>query len=190
MSEKKMVRRSVAIALGIVCIVLVAGMVGIWLYYLAQDIKKDETITRLNNQIFQLNSQIEDEYSQISQLNSNITNMQTQISNLNAVANLEFSTFWQSGHFVATMPENIGGLSKINSTIVPYAGYVKVEIEPSNNTYVRVLYNSQGTNFDYKVPVNANGTGIIPVLPTDFIQIGVGNLTIGATYDMTITYYY
>ena len=194
MSEKKMVRRSVAMALGIICVVVVAGLAGAFAYYVND---KNNTISSLtsqvsskDSQISQLNSQILDEYSQISQLNSNVTSLQSQIDNLNAMSNLEFSRFWESSHFVATMPENIGGLSYVDSSIVPYAGYVKVEIEPSNNTYVRVLYNSQGTSFDYEVPVNANGTGIIPVLPTNFINIGVGNLTIGATYNTTITYYY
>jgi cell division protein FtsB len=190
MSEKKpkkMVRRRVAMALGIICVVVVAGLVGAFAYYVND---KNNTISSLTSQISTKDSQIEDEYSQISQLNSNITNLQNQINNLNAMSNLEFSTFWQSSQFVATMPENIGGLSYVDSPIVPYAGYVKVEIEPSNNTYVRVLYNSQGTSFDYEVPVNANGTGIIPVLPTNFINIGVGNLTIGATYTTNMTYYY
>jgi uncharacterized coiled-coil protein SlyX len=94
MKPKKMVRRSVAIALGIICIILIAGMVEIWLSYLVQDIEKDETINILHIEVFnkdsqisQLNLQMEDQNnsisslsSQISQLNSNVTSLQNQVT--------------------------------------------------------------------------------------------------------------
>jgi hypothetical protein len=43
--KRKWSERSVAISLGIICIILVAGMVEIWLSHLVQDIKKEEPIT-------------------------------------------------------------------------------------------------------------------------------------------------
>ena len=190
MRPKKVVGRSVAIGLGIICIVLVAGLGVVMAYYAMQINIKDSTYNDYVSTHRYADSYYNSLNSQISQLNSNITNMQTQINILNATANLEFSKFWESGNFVATTPENLGGIFYLNSSIVPYAGYVKVDVEPSNNTYVRVLYDSNGTSFDYEVPVNANGTGIIPVLPTNFINIGVGNLTIGTAYTTNFTYYY
>jgi predicted PurR-regulated permease PerM len=63
MSEKKMVRRNVVVALGMVCVVVAAGLVGVFAYYV-----NDE-----NNTISSLNSQI-------SRLNSNVTNLQNQVT--------------------------------------------------------------------------------------------------------------
>lgn len=51
MSEKKVVSRTVAIALGIVCIILVVGLVGAVAYITT----KDSQITSLNSQISNLN---------------------------------------------------------------------------------------------------------------------------------------
>jgi len=64
MSEKAMVSRSVAIALGIICIILIAGMVEIWLL-----------ISSLN--------------SQVSQLSINVKNLQNQVDNLTSILNLD-----------------------------------------------------------------------------------------------------
>jgi hypothetical protein len=67
---KKMVSRSVAIALGIICIVLVASLAGAFAYYVND---KNNTISSLN--------------SQLSQLNSNVTNLQNQVASLNSTIN-------------------------------------------------------------------------------------------------------
>jgi len=64
MSEKAMVSRNVAIALGIICIILIAGMVEIWLL-----------ISSLN--------------SQVSQLSINVKNLQNQVDNLTSILNLD-----------------------------------------------------------------------------------------------------
>ena len=68
MSEKKTVRRSVAIALGIICIVLASGLVGALAYYVSLVNDKDNAISMLN--------------SQISQLTLNITNLQNQVNSI------------------------------------------------------------------------------------------------------------
>jgi cell division protein FtsL len=67
---KKMVRRSIAITLGIVCIILVVvGSVGALTYIMPMINDKNNTISSLN--------------SQISQLESNVTNLQNQIASAN-----------------------------------------------------------------------------------------------------------
>ena len=68
MSEKKTVRRSVAIAFGIICIVLASGLVGALAYYVSLVNDKDNAISMLN--------------SQISQLTLNITNLQNQVNSI------------------------------------------------------------------------------------------------------------
>jgi cell division protein FtsL len=74
---KKMVRRSVAVAIGIVCILLIAGLVGAMAYYTMAINNKDNSISSLN-------VQISSKDSQISQQNANLTNLQNQINQLQA----------------------------------------------------------------------------------------------------------
>jgi hypothetical protein len=73
LSEKKTARRSVAIALGIICIVLASGLVGALVYYVSLVNDKDSAISVLN--------------SQISQLTSNVTNLQNQVTGLQTQVN-------------------------------------------------------------------------------------------------------
>ena len=76
MSEKelkKMVRRSVAVALGIICIILIACLGGAMAYYTLAISDRDNTIASKNNQIDSLNSQI-------SQSRSNVTSLQTWLN--------------------------------------------------------------------------------------------------------------
>jgi cell division protein FtsL len=99
---KKMVRRSVAVALGIICIVLVAGLVGVFAYYMPMISDKDNTISSLNLKISQSNTNNTNLQDQIDQLqawldgnetllsqtqtwlNGNITSYETQINLLNS----------------------------------------------------------------------------------------------------------
>jgi polyhydroxyalkanoate synthesis regulator phasin len=112
MSEKKVVSRNVAIALGIICVVLAVGLVGAITNYTSIISGEDNTIatkdsqiqtltsqknqlqtwldgniTYYNSQISSLNSQIADLQNQKNQLQTwlsgNITNYETQISSLN-----------------------------------------------------------------------------------------------------------
>lgn len=182
---KKMVSRNVAIALGIICIILVAGMVEIWLYYLVQDIEKDETITKLNNQIFQLNSQI-------SQLNSSITNLQNQVNNLTDVLNLNRSTVWVSGETV-----NLMNLSPTYEENASFAGYVSVQVSSQYNATVEVEYFSHGVSYENSVIVGNSGTAVFPVLPSSSISIYIFQtlseyFILSGPLDATatITYYY
>jgi len=106
---KKMVRRSVAVALGIICIVLVVvGLVGTVTYVMPMINDKDDTISSLNLKISQLNTNNTNLQDQINQLqtwlngnitsftsqtnylNSQITNLQNHITNLqNHITNLQ-----------------------------------------------------------------------------------------------------
>jgi len=77
MSEKKVVGRNVAIALGIVVIILLVGLVGAIANYTSVINGKDSQIDSLNSQITNLQNQI-------SSLNAQITNLQNQINSLKA----------------------------------------------------------------------------------------------------------
>jgi hypothetical protein len=68
--EKKVVGRTVAIALGIICIALAATLIGAIAYYMPMINDKNNTISSLD--------------AQISQLHSNVTSLQKQIASLNS----------------------------------------------------------------------------------------------------------
>jgi hypothetical protein len=90
MSEKKVVRRSVAIALGIVCILLIAGLGGAMAHYAVIINNKDNEVNTQKATISQLNATMEDQNNTINQLNTNVTNLQNQNTNLqNQVTGLQ-----------------------------------------------------------------------------------------------------
>jgi len=66
--EKRTFGRDLAVALGIVCIVLIASLSGVIVVYLSVVNDKDNTISSLK--------------TQISQLNSSVTNLQNQLNDL------------------------------------------------------------------------------------------------------------
>lgn len=80
MSEKRVVRRSVTIALGIICIILIAGLGGVIVTYTVVISNRDSQIASIYSQIADQNHTISSLYSQISQLNSNVTNLQNQVA--------------------------------------------------------------------------------------------------------------
>lgn len=70
---RRMVGKTVAIALGLVCIILVVGLIGTFAYYAPMISDKNNMISSLD--------------AQISKLNSNVTNLQKQITSDNATIN-------------------------------------------------------------------------------------------------------
>ena len=102
MSEKKVVSRNVAIALGIIVIIVLVGLVGAIADYTSVINDKDSQIQTLTNQknqlqtwlkgnityydsqIASLQNQISNLNSQINSLNAQITNLQNQINSLKA----------------------------------------------------------------------------------------------------------
>lgn len=75
MSEKKTVRRSVAIALGIVCIIFVAGIGGVMAYYTMQINNKDSA----HNDYLATHSHANSDYSSLSTQNANLQNQNNQL---------------------------------------------------------------------------------------------------------------
>jgi len=183
MSEKKVVGRNVAIALGIICIILAVGLVGVVANYTSIISSKDDTISSLNLQITSKDSQI-------SSLNSQIANLQNQVNDLNSVINLEKSTVWVDDQTVSQP----AGSYTYWTVSASYAGYVSVWVQTSttDNTYVRVIWSSHGVNYDESITVGVSGTAVFPILPASSIEIRVGNSNwlSGATETVTITYHY
>ena len=169
MGEEKMVSRKVAIALGIISVVLVASLIGTVVYYNSIISQKDNTISSLQNQANSLNN---------------------QVNSLNNIINLNQYTVWVNEQ---TVSQPAGSYTY---WVYPanYAGYVVVSVQSSTtpNTYVGVYWSSHGANYYYNTTVGTSGTAVFPVLPTSSVYVVVGNsnLFTGATETVSITYWY
>jgi CTP synthase (UTP-ammonia lyase) len=179
MSEKKMVRRSVVIALAIACSVLVVGLAGTFAYYIPVMNEKDNMVSSLN--------------TQISQLNSNATNLKNQLNNLTDILNLNKSTVWVRGKTVNLWDQ----YEPVYEGTVTFAGYIAVQVSTIwINATVEVRYSCQGLNYDNKIKLlSQGGTATFPVLPSSNIQVfafesDIFVLTGPLDADVTITYYY
>jgi DNA-binding transcriptional ArsR family regulator/flagellar basal body-associated protein FliL len=158
---KKVVGRSVAIALGIICILLIAGLGGAFAYYTMVIHSKENELASANNTISQLNNNVTNLQNQDKQLQTwldgnetllnktqaNNTNLQNQIDSLNSVVtNLQYqvnnfhiggmenSTTWVNN---LNLHENSSDLIIFVFADVPSAGYVSIRVSSNNNsTYV------------------------------------------------------
>lgn len=182
---KKMVRRSVAIALGIICILLIAFIA----YFSITGISAQNSYNNLQNQNKQLQTWLNGNETLLNQTQANNTNLQNQIDSLNSVftnlqnqvnnfhiGNTENSTIWVNNKIVQTnenvsiqTSENISvvGIENVGwGTYVPSAGYVSIRVSSNNNsTYVGL-----GT-FYILNSTNINSTNIF--FPT-YYQFSVG----------------
>jgi uncharacterized coiled-coil protein SlyX len=201
MSEKKVVDRKVAIALGIICVVLAVGLVGVVAYYtsiisgLNSQVSQlqtwlQENITHYESQITSLRNQIADKDNTIASLNSQINQLQSQVDEFRAIVNLEKSETWVSQQ---TVSQPAGGYYSWKFS-ASYAGYIVVTVHSSttSNTYVRVIWSSYGVIYDKTVNVGVGGAAAFPVLPCSRVEIRVGNTNLlsGATQTVSITYRY
>jgi hypothetical protein len=195
MSEKKMVRRSVAVALGILCIILVAGFSGVIAYY----------VTTLNNNNASYNDYVlSHSYTNYdySVLNSSLNLYRSQVNDLTSILQLEKveTVYSYSGEIV--LPANFSTEPDINEYMLDgdpqfglYAGIAYVQVSStSNETYVNVKYSAQYRSFDYnsQTDVGMNGTVVFPVLPAGVVDIRIAlhDTSIRATANVTITYLY
>jgi hypothetical protein len=115
--SKKVVSRTLAIVLGVVCIVLASGLVGLIINYTSIINGKDNTITTLNsqitsqtNKISSLSSQLSRNITLISQLDSQITDLTSQKNMLQAWLNSNITK-------VVSLQSQISNLNNTISTL-------------------------------------------------------------------------
>lgn len=139
MGEKRMVRRNVAAALGIICIIVVGGLLGAFAYYING---KDNTISSLRSQISSYWAQNRD--------------LRDQVNDLNETVNLRKSEVWLENDEWLSQPA--GACNSWNFS-APYAGIISVLAQSSAgpNAYVRVIWNSNGINYDNSITGNSSG---------------------------------
>jgi cell division protein FtsL len=195
-TQKKVVNRTMVIALGLTCLILAAGLVGSIAVYMPM----------VNN----LQSQITEKDNTISSLNRNITDLQNTVNQLSVnqsvIAELEKENAYLSTTFInitklqlydlmvdnQTVNQAAGANTTVFNNIVGLAGYVTVDVRSnSTTTYVEVIYSSYGVNYDNSVTVGTSGTAVFPVLPGT-VEIRVGNTEAVDSVDATVTaiYYY
>jgi hypothetical protein len=176
-TPKKMARRSVAVALGIACILLVA-LVG---YLSPSMISTQNSYNDIQNQNQQLLSWLDGNLTLLNQTQDNNTNLQ-KIVNLD-----ESEVLWTDNFTVETIPIiAYGGW-------MSYAGYFLVEMSAAADISVELTYTFKGLNYTKQADCGTNGTAIFPVMPSLFFIIRFGNSTgppIGTRINWTLTYYY
>jgi uncharacterized coiled-coil protein SlyX len=79
--------RSTVVALGIVCILLIAGLGGTIAYYTTTINNKQSELDSANKTINQLNATIAKQNDTIGQLNTTISNLQNQVTSLESLLN-------------------------------------------------------------------------------------------------------
>jgi outer membrane murein-binding lipoprotein Lpp len=185
-SQRKIVSKAMVIALGLICIILAAGLVGAIAVYMpmasnleSQIAEKDSTISYLNSQVSYLNSQVLALQADIEQFNSTIEDYKAAQEAFNSQAEFYaniISLNMSAPLFVSqsfTLAANTSGT--IYTGNILYAGYISVSVESSSNTtYLQVAYPSYGVNYNQTVTVGTGGAAAFPVLPGG-ITVVIGN---------------
>jgi uncharacterized protein YpmS len=185
-SQRKIVSKAMVIALGLICIILAAGLVGAIAVYMpmasnleSQIAEKDSTISSLNSQVSSLTSQVLALQADIEQFNSTIEDYKAAQEAFNSQAEFYaniISLNMSAPLFVSqsfTLAANTSGT--IYTGNILYAGYISVSVESSSNTtYLQVAYPSYGVNYNQTVTVGTGGAAAFPVLPGG-ITVVIGN---------------
>jgi hypothetical protein len=217
MSEKKIVNRNIAIALGTICVLLVVTTA----YFSITTISAQDSYNNLQNQNKQLhtwltgnktlvnqtsitafNSLNSTYYSYISthshtdsaynSLSVQNTNLQNQVNNLSDIVNLNRNVLWVNKITISNTAGNVARWAP--SMSVSYAGYIGIQINSltgNNDTYVEVRYSSPIYGFDIPMSVGKSGSLAFPVLPTTNLEVLIGTTDgSAATETVTIVYFY
>jgi dsDNA-specific endonuclease/ATPase MutS2 len=212
--QKKVVNRTAAMAVAIICIIIATSLVGVITVYMpmvsnlkSQLSEKDIEIADLNSEISELNGQVSSLQADsvqndgtIQQLNSTVQNLRGLIDILDSQIEDLLNIIYMnaSGYLlqptIFTQDANSSTILPLYSDMLEYAGVVKVEAQStSNTTYAQVFYNSYGVNYNQIVTVGTSGITYFPVLPGG-VEKRIGNkeLTGSSSVNSTISvvYYY
>ena len=206
--KKKIPAKTLTLVLGLVCIILGAGIVAIFAMYspkisdLESELaEKDMIISSLTTQIGSLSAQVislQNSLNQSSQLyadmEAQITSLLSQVYQLESRLRLE-----EYGILVnnKAINQDANASSIIWSSELGYAGFVIIEVESSSNsTYAEVMYlfegpDSFGIDYFNRTVVRESGVTGFPILP-GYVEIRIGNTdTVGSVNaTVTATYYY
>ena len=170
MNSGKVVNRNIAIALGVICVVLIAGLTGAVINYTGIINDKDSQIQTLTNQIIDKNS---------------------QISNLTDIVQLRKVTILDANRPVTLTPNSVFTIPY--ST--PYAGIIKIDFSATSPIYFAIgtnHVNATYTRYPYgSADTTPRGSFYAAVFPGNTsVQIFNPNLFLGVTATVTVTYIY
>jgi archaellum component FlaC len=114
---KKVVGKNVAIASGIICILLAVSLVGAIANYTSIINAKDNIITSKESAINNLNSQIASKNSQITENNNTISSLNSQIATLQSQVSSDKSTITNLQGQVASANSQISSLTSTVTTL-------------------------------------------------------------------------
>jgi len=208
---KKIVWKSVPIALGLICIVLIAFIA----YFAVAGISAQNSYNNLQNQNNQLQTWLDGNQTllnqtqadnnnlqnQVASLNRTISSLTSNLTNLQEIVNMqESAVLWNASMDFGSTSWNIflnnypNGVLEANPIHTDYAGYVAVSVinSTSSSTYLGLSYSSNGFSYDNTVSIGSSGSTIFPILPTTSLSIGIATGT--SSYlnitNVTIIYYY
>ena len=206
---KKNIGRNVAIALGIICILLIAFTA----YFAVTGISAQNSYNNLQNQNKQLQTWINGNetllnqtqanntnlQNQIDSLNSNVTSLQNQLSNFH-IGSTENSTILANNEIVHTIENTSSfGIDVGWYTYMSSGGYVSIRVSSNNNsTYVGlgtplILNSTYGVLQTWHLnqfSAGFGGTVVFPISTASWIEIYFGSSNGEATLTVTITTYY
>lgn len=170
--SKKMVSRSVAIALGIICIILIAFIA----YFTVTGISATNSYNNLQNQNKQLQAWLDGNETVLNQTQTWLIGNETllsQIQNnntgLQSILNLNESTVLLNNYTIDGAPYAEGWNYSLR-----YAGYLFVSAVSTIGGTIELSYTFQSLNYDSQMDIAGNGTAaIFPVLPSSTVELGV-----------------
>lgn len=163
--SKKVVSGGIAVGLGIICIILIVGLIGA----------------------------VVDYTSIISGKDSNIKSLNSRVAGLASIVSLSNSTTWVYDQTVSQGAGSYSTWT-FSASYSGYVS-VYVEISNVSETNVEVIYFAYGVSFHQtQVLSESNDVAFFPILPCSDITVGVGNANTavqeGATETVMITYTY
>lgn len=199
-AQKKVFGKRVIVTLGIISVVLLAGLVGTIVFYISVVGNLNLQIARMNSEISSLNSQLAEKDNVISSLNAQITTFQntltakdSQIKSLNSTIFSLYDYLYLNVSAVlvyAPLSQDANSSTSIWNYMLQFAGYVTVHVQSSSNTtYVELSYSYYEVDYRNIVTVGTNGTAAFPVLPA-FVEIRVGNTDINPVTATVMAIYY
>ena len=167
--------RARVLALGIICIILGGGLVGVFAYHVSTMKGKNGTISLLNSQVTVLQNQILTANSTINSLKSQTAELENQLASNNSTTATDNSTIANLQYQIATLQYQINSLqNQINnllgksntrptSSIPPGGG----ESSPSPTPGAPVYYSVEPVVVDPLTNVNASINGLeVPGSPS------------------------
>ena len=200
--QRKVVGRTVAIVLFIVCVVLSAGLIAAVAVYLptadtiarlnSENAGLKGKMTALNQQLVNLQNILAQSENSISDKDSTISALNNEVSALNDEVNGLLNLLYLNATGTAVSNQSFSLAAGENSIVwggdVDYAGYFTVSVQSSSNTtFVQMVYSSFEINFDDTIVVGTSGIAGFPVLPTDNINVIIGNTELADSVNGTVT---